>query len=154
MRSGLTPTGPAAIASLRREIDRLPTDSEWMVERATFELLIRYTRKDWAGVVAAYHDLESRTVPVGTAYYAAEALERLGRPDEAARVSRLLATHRTRGASPYRRGQAWLRLGILRQQAGDADGARRAFESLLRLWDRAPRDTPEIREAERAGSLG
>jgi tetratricopeptide (TPR) repeat protein len=149
MRSGTASTGPAAIASLRREIARLPADGDWQLERATFELLIRYTRRDWAGVVAAYRDIEGRTVPLGTAYYAASALERLGRRDEAVRVYELLATHPDAWRQSYRRGQAWLRLGILRQQAGDVVGCRHAYKSLLRLWDRAPRETPEIREAER-----
>ena len=81
--------------------------------------------------------------------YAALALERLGRRDEAQRLYERLATHPYAWQQPYQSGRAWLRLGILRQEGGDRDGARKAFEVLLRLWDRAPRDTPEIREAER-----
>ena len=132
------------IRAVRQEIGRLPAETEWMVERGTFELILRHARSDWAGVVAAYRDLESRTAPVAAAYYAGDALERLGRPDEAARVYERLATHPSAWLQPYRRGQAWLRLGILRQQMGDASGARQAFESLLGLWDHAPRALPEV----------
>jgi tetratricopeptide (TPR) repeat protein len=128
----------AATVALRQEIGRLPAETAWMMERATFELILRHARQDWAGVVAGYRDLASRTAPV-----------RLGRPDEAARVYERLATHPSAWLQPYRRGQAWLRLGILRQRKGDAAGARQAFQSLLGLWDHAPRGLPEIREAER-----
>ena len=55
---------------------------------------------------------------------------------------------------PYRRGQAWLRAGLLRARAGDAAGARTAAAALLRLWDRAPRDLPAVREAERLRDAG
>jgi serine/threonine protein kinase len=147
--AGLLTTSPASVASARATLDHLPAQGEWLRWRAHIELLIRHHLKDWTGVVTAYRDLEVHAVPLATTYQAANALERLGRREEAVRLYEQLATHPNAWHQPYRRGQAWLRLGILRQESSDSDAARTAFESLLRLWDRAPRDTPEVREAER-----
>jgi len=114
-----------------------------------FGVLARYQRADWAGVARAYAALEPQTSSLAVIPYAAPALERLGRRDEAQRLYERMATHPNAWHQPYQRGRAWLRLGVLRQERGDRDGARKAFEALLRLWDRARGDTPEIREAER-----
>jgi tetratricopeptide (TPR) repeat protein len=143
IESGPAAGDPAALDSLRRQVETLPPPM-----RAYFEMLRRYRDRDWAGVVSAYRQVETRVVSLALAYPAAQALERLGRPQDAAALYQRLATHPNAWDLPYRRGQAWLRLGILRQQAGDAAGARAAFESLLELWDQAPRDLPELRQAE------
>jgi tetratricopeptide (TPR) repeat protein len=140
---------PGRVAAARQRIAELPPEGEWLRWRAHLELLVRYHARDWAGVVAAYRDLETGPVPLATTYYAADALERSGRPRDAALLFERLARHPSAWSQPYRRGQAWLRLGMQRERDGDRQGARIAFESLLRLWDRAPRSTAEIREAER-----
>jgi tetratricopeptide (TPR) repeat protein len=100
-------------------------------------------------VLEAYRRREGPVPRLAVTYYAAHAAERLGREDEAARLYTQLATHPHAWQQPYRRGQAWLRLAALREKGGDVEGARAAREALLRLWDHAPRDLPEIREAER-----
>jgi serine/threonine protein kinase len=140
---------PAAEDALRKRLELLPAQGGWRRRRAYFDLLARYRRADWAGAVADYRDLEASGVPLAVAYQAADALERLGRRDEAVRVYEQLAMHPLAWHQPYRRGCAWLRLGILREEDGDHEGARQAFDSLLRLWDRAPRGMAEIRDAER-----
>jgi tetratricopeptide (TPR) repeat protein len=151
MDAGWLPTNPTNIGALRQQVGSIlggpvPRD---------IDMLIHLRLRDWAGVVSAYRDLQGRVTILGIVYPAAHALEQLGQKEEAMRLYERLATHPNAWYHPYRRGQAWLRLGILREKRGDLAGARQAYESLLRLWDLAPRAQPEIREAEqRLKALG
>jgi tRNA A-37 threonylcarbamoyl transferase component Bud32/tetratricopeptide (TPR) repeat protein len=79
-----------ALDELRRSIAELPSDHPLRVQ---LELLRRYAAQDWTGVVTLYRELEPRPDSIAVAYYAAEALERLGRSDEARRVDERMASH-------------------------------------------------------------
>ena len=141
-------TAAGISAEFRRTIATLPAEGAWQPWRGYFELLLRYHLQDWTGVVEVYRELDARFHPLATTYLAARALEHLGRGADAAALYERLARHPNAWHQPYPRGAAWLRLGRLREKTGDAAGARAAYESLLALWDQAPRDMPEIREAE------
>jgi tetratricopeptide (TPR) repeat protein len=147
--SGSPAANDATAAWLRKELEQLSQGREWQRWRDDYELVIRHRFKDWAGLLDAYQRREGPVPRLAVTYYAAQAAERLHQEDEASRLYAQLATHPHAWQQPYRRGQAWLRLGVLRERAGDTNGARAAFETLLRTWDHAPRDTPEIREAGR-----
>lgn len=146
--SGRDPT-PAQQAQVRERLAAMWPQGEWLRWQGYLELLLRHRLRNWAGVAALYHELERDAVPLAVTVPAADALERLGRTSDAQILYERLAAHPNAWFQPYGRGLAWLRLGLLRERAGDTAGARAAHTSLLGVWDRAPRDRPEIREAER-----
>jgi serine/threonine protein kinase len=147
--SGSSAAQGATVAGLRKALEPAAHGREWQRWRDDYEIVIRHRFQDWAGVLGAYQRREGPVPRLAVTYYAAQAAERLDKEDEAGRLYAQLATHPHGWQQPYRRGQAWLRLGVLRARAGDIRGAQAAFETLLRTWDHAPRDRPEIREAQR-----
>src|SRR6185503_6214724 len=80
METGLLATNPATVGALNTQIgEESQAQGEWLRWRGFFDLLVRYRSKDWNGVVAAYRELETPTVPLAVTWEAGDALERLGR---------------------------------------------------------------------------
>jgi serine/threonine protein kinase/tetratricopeptide (TPR) repeat protein len=77
------PARSRALAQLRSSFEGLPAD---LAERLQLSLLCRYAAQDWAGVVKLYKQVEGRPEAITVAIYAADALDRLGRQEEARRV--------------------------------------------------------------------
>jgi hypothetical protein len=141
---------PSETAALLARLDAPAAGGRRGRWRAYLDIVTLHRRHDWAGAVRAYRERATRADPLAVAWFAADAMERLGdRASSAARFERL-ATHPAAWQQPYRRGQAWVRVAAFRERRGDVAGARAAYAALLALWDRASPRQPEKRAAEDA----
>src|SRR6185295_13933826 len=112
--------------------------------RTSAEVLLAAEAGDAPGVLAAYARLEKQSVAIDRLYFVGDALEKTGRPDEAAAVFERLAKHPLAWGEPITSTRAWYRLALLRDKAGDAEGVRAAFLEVVLRWGGAPTDTPEV----------
>jgi tetratricopeptide (TPR) repeat protein len=119
------------------------------VDRAIAELAIADAVHDAAGVLAAFARIEQLSTTPAHLFAAADALERSGRPDEAAATYERLIDHASAWEEPIATTRAWSRLGHLRERAGDVAGARTAYAEVLRRWGNATARTPEVDGARR-----
>lgn len=119
------------------------------VERAAADLAIADAAHDTAGVIAAFARIEPLSTTIEHLYAVGDALERRGRIDEAVAVFERLAGHPHAWSEPIASTRAWHRLGLLRDRAGDAAGARAAFAEVLSRWGAATTPMPEVDEARR-----
>jgi hypothetical protein len=84
------PARTRALEGLRSTIEELPLD---LPERTQVALIWRYAAEDWVGAVELFREIEGRPDAVDVAPYAADALEHLGRQEEARRIDRWFAAH-------------------------------------------------------------
>jgi tetratricopeptide (TPR) repeat protein len=119
------------------------------LDRATAELAIASAVHDPAGVLAAFARIEQLSTTIEHLFAAADALERTGRPDDAAAMYERLVNHVYSWQEPIATTRAWSRLGHLREHAGDIAGARAAFAEVIRRWGHATARIPEVDDARR-----
>jgi tetratricopeptide (TPR) repeat protein len=119
------------------------------IDRAEIELAIAHAARDPDGVLAAFTRIEKLSTTIEHLFATAEALERSGRLDDAARMFARLAGHTRAWTEPVASTRAWYRLGELRERTGDLAGARAALTEGLRRWGNATTRMPEVDDARR-----
>ena len=124
----------------------MPADS---VERASADLAIADAAHDPGRVLAAFARVEALSAAIEQLFPVAEALERSGRLDEAAKMFERIAGNAHAWIEPIASTRAWYRLGRLRDRAADAAAARDAFGEVLRRWGNATARTAEVDDARR-----
>jgi predicted Ser/Thr protein kinase len=122
---------------------------EATAERASAELAIADAAHDPAATLAAFAGIEQLSTELEHLLPAADALERTGRVEEATAMFERLASPVYAGTEPVAAIHAWIRLGHLRERAGDLAGARAAFTEVVRRWGNATARTPEVDDARR-----
>jgi hypothetical protein len=153
--------GPTRYAGLARVLSRvtaghlddaraaLAATRPASVERAAAELAIADANHDTAGVLSAFARIEQVSTTIEQLYVVGDALERRGRLDKAAALFARLATHAHAWSERIAATRARHRLGLLRDRAGDAAGARAAFAEVVTRWAAATTRMPEVDEARR-----
>jgi tetratricopeptide (TPR) repeat protein len=121
------------------------------LDRATAELAIAGAVHDAAGVLAVFARIEQLSTKAEHLFAAGDALERTGRPDDAAAIYERLVNHVHvfSWQESIATTRAWSRLGHLREHAGDIAGARAAFAEVIRRWGHATARIPEVDDARR-----
>jgi tetratricopeptide (TPR) repeat protein len=142
----LAPIVAGKLDDARARAAAMPGDP---IERASADLAIADAAHDPARVLAAFARVENVSAAIEHLFAVAEALERSGRRDEAAKMFERIAGNAHAWIEPIASTRAWYRLGRLRERAGDAAGARAAFGEVLRRWGNATARTAEVDDARR-----
>jgi tetratricopeptide (TPR) repeat protein len=133
-----------ALARARARVDALPEGSL----RTMLEVVVAHAEERWDEVVRLFRLGAVDGSRVEVTYLAADALERAGRHDDAARLFLALAEQPMSWIGPVAVGESWDRLGALRERAGDVPGAIAAYRKIVERWPRADRELPRLRHAQ------
>ena len=76
-------------------------------------------------------------------FFAAEAFQQLGQSERAAELYERVVSEMNAWRQPILSSRAWLRLGQIRQAAGDVAGARAAYEEVIARRNRASAGDPD-----------
>ncbi len=128
------------LAGARRLADQLAAGSSM---RAIADLAIAAAAGDPAGVLVAYGQLAPLSSTIAYLYEVGDALEKTGRPAEAAATFERLARSSHAWDAPIAAIRAWYRLGLLRARAHDPTAAD-AFREVLARWGNARAEMPEV----------
>ena len=114
--------------------------------RARAELAIAMAARDGEGVISASARLEKVSTSVAHLYDLGQALEWLGRDEEALATYERLARSTRSWSEPIETTLAFYRLGVLRAKLGDVR-APEAFMEVVRRWESATTRVPELVDA-------